>query len=213
MTSRIESLADSFNKLWLEDPIIKALQNGTMAWGDIPEIVDEIYSSASTYTSTYTPVSRGRSPIRTPHTFRSISRSSSASSYRTPGRSISPSPTRYSSPVPDSRYNPRNRDKSPLHEPVVPPFTPGVCTIMAKNLPRDISTQELRYIFEKYGPIRDIYIPKNMDKSSPYFGTIKGFAKIQFISSEHSALAYTSEYARITIRSKQIALEFAKQDR
>jgi len=96
---------------------------------------------------------------------------------------------------------------------VVPPFTPGIKTLMAKNLPRDIKVQELRSIFEKYGPIKDIYIPKNADKSSPYFGTIKGFATVVFLKSTDSASAYTAEWSLINIRNKNIALEFAKEDR
>lgn len=98
-------------------------------------------------------------------------------------------------------------------ERVVPAFTPGIKTLMAKNLPRDIKLQELRSIFEKYGPIKDIYIPKNMDKSSEYFGTIKGFATIVFLKSTDSANAYTNEWSLINIRNKHIALEFAKEDR
>jgi hypothetical protein len=52
-----------------------------------------------------------------------------------------------------------------------------------------------------------------MDKSSPYFGTIKGFAKIQFLKSDDSAAAYTAEWSILNIRGKNIALEFAKEDR
>lgn len=95
----------------------------------------------------------------------------------------------------------------------VPAFPAGRRTLMAKNLPRDINVQELRTIFEKYGAIRDIYIPKNMDKSSPYFGTIKGFAKIQFLKADDSAAAFAAQYNLLNIRGKNIALEPAAADR
>lgn len=96
---------------------------------------------------------------------------------------------------------------------VVPDFTPGIKTIITRNLPRDITVEQLRCVFEKYGPVRDVYIPRNMDKSSPYFGTIKGFALIKFLKPENSATAYTEQYGRLTIGKNNITVEFAKEDR
>jgi hypothetical protein len=98
-------------------------------------------------------------------------------------------------------------------EPSVPAYTPGIKTVITRNLPRDINVDVLRAVFEKYGPVRDIYIPKNMDRSSPYFGTIKGFALIKFLKSDDSARAYESEYGRLTIGKNRITVEFAKEDR
>lgn len=95
----------------------------------------------------------------------------------------------------------------------VPAFPAGRRTLMAKNLPRDINVQELRTIFEKYGAIKDIYIPKNMDKSSPYFGTIKGFAKVQFLKADDSATAFAAQWGLLNIRGKNIILEPAAEDR
>jgi hypothetical protein len=96
---------------------------------------------------------------------------------------------------------------------IVPPIVAGIKTLIARNLPRDITVQKLRDVFEKYGPVKDVYIPKNMDKSSPYFGTTKGFALIKFLNAEHSAKAFTSEYGRLAIGRNNISLEFAKEDR
>lgn len=96
---------------------------------------------------------------------------------------------------------------------VVPAFTPGIKTLMARNLPRDITVEQLRAVFEKYGPLKDVYIPRNMDKNSIYFGTIKGFAKVEFLKSEHSAKAFQEEFGRITFGSNKVSLEFAKEDR
>jgi FUS-interacting serine-arginine-rich protein 1 len=108
--------------------------------------------------------------------------------------------------------------RRPTREPAeperdVPAFPAGRLTLMAKNLPRDIDVKELRTIFEQYGAIRDIYIPKNMDKSSPYFGTIKGFALIKFLKPDDSARAFAAQYALINIRGKNIVLEPASADR
>jgi len=93
-------------------------------------------------------------------------------------------------------------------------FNPNnIKTIITRNLPRDVTMEELRFIFEKYGVVRDIYIPKNQDKSSAYFGTIKGFALIKFLNSDESTNAYVGETAKLYIRGKLITVEFAKSDR
>ena len=93
-------------------------------------------------------------------------------------------------------------------------FNPNnIKTIIVRNLPRDIVMDELRFIFEKYGVVRDIYIPKNQDKQSAYYGTIKGFALIKFLNSDESTNAYVGETAKLYIRGKLITVEFAKEDR
>jgi RNA recognition motif-containing protein len=95
----------------------------------------------------------------------------------------------------------------------VPAFTPGIKTIITRNLPRDITVAALQTVFQKYGPVRDVYIPKNMDKSSPHFGTIKGFALVKFLKADDSARAYENEYGRLRIGKNNITVEFAKEDR
>ena len=92
-------------------------------------------------------------------------------------------------------------------------IVPNIRTLVARNLPRAITTQQLRRIFEKYGTIRDIYIPANMDKSSRHYGTIKGFALIKFDNSNDSLCAFQELYGGLTLSNKPIGLEFAKQDR
>jgi hypothetical protein len=96
---------------------------------------------------------------------------------------------------------------------VVPQFTVGIKTIITRNLPRDITVETIRNTFQKYGPIKDIYIPKNMDKNSPYFGTVKGFALIKFLQPNDSAKAYSNEYGRLTYGKNHITVEFANQDK
>ena len=98
-------------------------------------------------------------------------------------------------------------------ERIVPAYTPGIKTVITRNLPRDVRVEQLRGVFEKHGPIKDIYIPKNMDKSSPYFGTIKGFALIKFLKPADSARAYENEYGRLVLGRNNITVEFAKEDR
>ena len=88
-----------------------------------------------------------------------------------------------------------------------------VKTLIIRNLPRGCEDLEtiLRTAFSPYGAVRDVYIPKNMDVSSPYFGTIKGFALVKFgeLASAFDAWAAGS----LRIGGKNLSVEFAKEDR
>lgn len=180
------SLAVDFANLFLDDPIMAQLWTGTIRWGDIPGICD---------------IKRSRSA-----SIASIA--SIASDESVCSEESEPDITR----ICNSRAK-KPAIAAPVTDREVPPYTPGIKTVIARNLPRDIRVDQLRCVFEKYGPIKDIYIPKNMDKSSPYFGTTKGFALIKFLKPTDSARAYQSEYARLTIGKNNITVEFAKEDR
>jgi RNA recognition motif-containing protein len=119
-----------------------------------------------------------------------------------------------------NRFHLHNQESNPTPppSPILPPYTEslynpkGVKTIIARNLPRDINTDELRRIFEKHGAICDIYIPKNQNQESPYYGTIKGFAIIKFLTSQGSTRAFMGETNDLVIRNKKVTVEFAKED-
>jgi RNA recognition motif-containing protein len=83
-------------------------------------------------------------------------------------------------------------------------------TVMARNLPRDITLKDLHAGFAFYGAIQDIYLPKNMDKSSPYYGTIRGFALIKYTTPLEAARAVA--VGPLQIEKNIIMLEFAKAD-
>ena len=86
----------------------------------------------------------------------------------------------------------------------------GIRTVMARNLPRDITLKDLHAGFAFYGEIRDIYIPKNMDKNSPYYGTIRGFALIRYATALEAARAVA--VGPLQLQKNIITLEFAKAD-
>lgn len=182
-SSIMDDITVSFQSILLEDPIMKALWDGTMKWGDIPGICDD--------------KPRARAP-------------SVESEESEPDLLTICSHSRRVAFAERPVVKEFTKD-APLVQ--VPPFTPGIKTVITRNLPRDVRVEQLRSVFEKYGPIKDIYIPKNMDKSSPYFGTIKGFALIKFLKSDDSARAYQSEYGRLTLGRNNITVEFAKEDR
>lgn len=189
-----ESLADSFSKMFLEDPVMKALWEGKLAWGDIlctPEEEERSRQRAAAREAEEAAERAERDALLAERAARDAARG-----YSKPRVSFAEKPT-----------------VSVIVEREVPAFPAGRRTLMAKNLPRDINVQELRTIFEQYGALRDVYIPKNMDKSSPYFGTIKGFAKIQFLKADDTASAFAAQYALLNIRGKNIVLEPAAEDR
>ncbi len=83
-------------------------------------------------------------------------------------------------------------------------------TVMARNLPRDITLKDLHAGFAFYGEIQDIYIPKNMDKRSPYYGTVRGFALIKYTKPLEAARAVA--VGPLQLQNNIITIEFAKAD-
>ena len=98
------------------------------------------------------------------------------------------------------------------------PFMPhvesdGIKTIIARNLPRAISPEDLRERFQLYGVVRDVYLPRNKDPNSLHHGTIRGFALIKYDTAAQSARAVRVLSALgLSIRGKQVTVEFAKSD-
>ena len=90
---------------------------------------------------------------------------------------------------------------------------PSKKTLILHNIPRDTTVNDLRPYFEKYGPVRDIYIPRNKDEKSDYFGTIKGFALIKYLSPTSAKKAYDEEFGRLFLGHRLISIEFANEER
>ena len=197
----VESLAVDLRAMMIDDPIMKALWEGRMRWGDIFYDPEEQERSRQRRVAREAEEAAERAQAQQELDALLAERAArdAARGYSKPRVSFSSEKPTVSAPA--------------VLEREVPAFPAGRRTLMAKNLPRDIAVQELRSVFEKYGAIRDIYIPKNMDKSSPYFGTIKGFAKIQFLKPDDSASAFAAQYALLNIRGKNIVLEPAAEDR
>jgi FUS-interacting serine-arginine-rich protein 1 len=189
----VESLADSFSKMWLADPIMKALWEGKLAWGDI----------------LCTPEEEERCRVIRAEREEREAAERAARDALLAEYPVKP-PTARRVAFADAPPKPAGGAGA---EVIVPPYTVGIKTVITRNLPRDVTVERLRSAFEKYGPIRDIYIPKNMDRSSPYFGTIKGFALVKFLKAEDSGRAYESEYGRLVFGKNNITVEFAKEDR
>jgi RNA recognition motif-containing protein len=52
-----------------------------------------------------------------------------------------------------------------------------------------------------------------MDKTSPYYGTIKGFALIKFLSLKDAIAAYNAEFGRLYMGFRLVSIEYAKEGR
>lgn len=89
-------------------------------------------------------------------------------------------------------------------------------TIIARNLPRNISTSELYNIFDMFGTVEHIVVPYHLNPESPYYGTMKGYAFIKFLSSDDAYQAcypQSSDTSYIILSNKIVTLELAKEDR
>ena len=95
----------------------------------------------------------------------------------------------------------------------VPMETYGIKTIIARNLPRDISSEDVYDRFQLYGVVRDIYLPRNRVPGSLHYGTVRGFALIKYDTATQSARAIrVLSTLGLSIRGKQVTVEFAKSD-
>ncbi|KAL4421443.1 hypothetical protein ABPG75_010734 [Micractinium tetrahymenae] len=50
------------------------------------------------------------------------------------------------------------------------------CSVLVRNLPLDTRAEEVRAKFERYGAIRDVYLPKDY-----YSGRPRGFGFVEFV--------------------------------
>ncbi|CAN1284034.1 Serine/arginine-rich SC35-like splicing factor SCL28 [Linum perenne] len=104
--------------------------------------------------------------------------------YRSRSRSYSPrrrsrTPPRLRKRYDDDVDEPRDRFRdSRSHRDRRSPAPSG---LLVRNLPMDARTEDLRIPFEKYGPLKDIYLPKNY-----YTGEPRGFGFVKFRYAEEN---------------------------
>jgi RNA recognition motif-containing protein len=173
------------------DPIMKALMTRTISWADVPEDKDRPYPTNEQL-----------------EMFKRIQFEIELLKTNPPSPILSATNSPISSQT--SEYDSDYDSESELDYSI---NLNSIKTLVLRNLPRDITSDELSSYFSKYGTILNIYIPKNMDKNSPYYGTIKGFALIKYSSSESSTNAYLKESKLFVLRGKTIVFDFAKEDR
>ncbi|KAL9256857.1 Serine/arginine-rich SC35-like splicing factor SCL28-like protein [Drosera capensis] len=121
---------------------------------------------------------------------------------RSPSRNYSRSRSRSRSPPRRKRYDdPRDRRsfgdwRSP------PPLG-----LLVRNIPLDTRPEELRVPFERYGPVKDVYLPRNY-----YTGEPRGFGFVKFRYREDAAKAKERLNHKL-IGGREIRIVFAEESR
>ncbi|XP_045815433.1 serine/arginine-rich SC35-like splicing factor SCL33 [Trifolium pratense] len=116
------------------------------------------------------------------------------------GRSYTPSPPpRYSrrgggrSPSPRRRYAPRQSDLP--------------TSLLVRNLRHDCRPEDLRRPFGQFGPLKDIYLPKDY-----YTGQPRGFGFIQFVDPADAADAKYHMDGQVLL-GRELTVVFAEENR
>ncbi|GAB2266321.1 hypothetical protein Dimus_001335 [Dionaea muscipula] len=130
--------------------------------------------------------------------YRSRSHSRSRSRSRSKSRSRSPSRT----PPRRKRYDdPRDR-RSYRH-----PRSPAPSGLLVRNVALDTRPEDLRVPFERFGPVKDVYLPRNY-----YTGEPRGFGFVKFRHPEDAAEA-KERLNHTVIGGREIRIVFAEENR
>jgi hypothetical protein len=170
------------------DPILCAVQNGTVSWDEAFTEEEEAAFQASLHDIRGQFIDNKRSLEEKPR----VRWADEAISETPPPltKLLAPTP----SATPAISANPRN-----------------IKTLFVRNLPRDVTVAEMQAMFAPFGALHDVYVPKNTERGK-YFGTIKGFALIKYKHYSESTRAFLDVGATFHLRGKEVSIEFAKQD-
>ena len=96
------------------------------------------------------------------------------------------------------------------------PNYPQIHTLVVKKIPHkldyDQTRMELTTMFAKHGIVEDVGLLRNNDRSSPFYGTLKGIAFIRFRQIEDCWKAFEAEID-CSLCGNPVMLEFATEDR
>ncbi|XP_076955597.1 serine/arginine-rich SC35-like splicing factor SCL30A [Bidens hawaiensis] len=115
---------------------------------------------------------------------------------RSRSRSYSPPPRRRYDDQRVRRYDDHRHRRSP------PPSG-----LLVRNISLDSRPEDLRIHFERFGPVKDVYLPKNY-----YTGEPRGFGFVKFRNPEDAAEA-KHELNHCVIGGREIAIVFAEENR
>ncbi|KAM7508484.1 hypothetical protein LguiA_018937 [Lonicera macranthoides] len=124
--------------------------------------------------------------------------------YRDRSRSYSPS-RRSRTPPPRRRYDeppPRDHRRSQRDR-----RSPAPSGLLVRNISLDARPEDLRIPFERFGPVKDVYLPKNY-----YTGEPRGFGFVKFRNGEDAAEA-KHNLNHTVIGGREIAIVFAAENR
>ncbi|KAI5068198.1 hypothetical protein GOP47_0016543 [Adiantum capillus-veneris] len=81
------------------------------------------------------------------------------------------------------------------------------CGLLVRNIPKDSRPEEIRIQFERYGRIRDVYLPKDFHTGEP-----RGFGFVQFLDPYDAAEAKV-QMDRQIFKGREISVVFAEENR
>ena len=84
---------------------------------------------------------------------------------------------------------------------------PANSSLFVRNVHRDVRVDELRIVFERYGAVKDVYIPLDFHTRQP-----RGFAYIQY-DDWRDAQEAVVELDRCRVRGAELDVQFAEGDR
>ncbi|KAK9289152.1 hypothetical protein L1049_017625 [Liquidambar formosana] len=116
--------------------------------------------------------------------------------YRSRSRSYSPPAgrKRYDEPRDNNRDGDRRR-------------SPASSGLLVRNISLDARPEDLRTPFERFGPVRDVYLPKNYYTREP-----RGFGFVKFRYAEDAAQA-KQQLNHTVIGGREIRIVFAEENR
>ncbi|KAJ6897992.1 serine/arginine-rich SC35-like splicing factor SCL28 [Populus alba x Populus x berolinensis] len=125
--------------------------------------------------------------------------------HRSRSRSYSPGRRSRTPPRGRKRYDEedRHRDTRSYRD----RRSPAPSGLLIRNLPLDARPEDLRGPFEKFGPLKDIYLPKNY-----YTGEPRGFGFVKYRYGEDAAEAKKRMDHKI-IGGREIRIVFAEENR
>ncbi|KAL5541766.1 hypothetical protein UlMin_009476 [Ulmus minor] len=122
--------------------------------------------------------------------------------YRSRSRSYSPR-RRSRTPPPRGRkrYDDEPRDRRRDRR------SPAPSGLLIRNLPLDARPEDLRIPFERFGPVKDVYIPKNY-----YTGEPRGFGFVKYRYADDAAEA-KQQLNHTVIGGREIRIVYAEENR
>ncbi|KAJ1427256.1 RNA-binding domain superfamily [Sesbania bispinosa] len=123
--------------------------------------------------------------------------------YRSRSRSYSPRRRSRTPPRGRKRYD-DDRGDSRSHRDRRSPLPSG---LLVRNLPLDARPEDLRTPFERYGPVKDVYLPRNY-----YTGEPRGFGFVKYRYGEDAAEA-KQQLNHTIIGGREIRIVFAEENR
>ncbi|XP_028759864.1 serine/arginine-rich SC35-like splicing factor SCL28 isoform X1 [Neltuma alba] len=127
--------------------------------------------------------------------------------YRSRSRSSSPRRRSRTPRRGRKRYDDEPRDRYRESRSYRDRRSPAPSGLLVRNLPLDARPEDLRGPFERYGPVKDVYLPKNY-----YTGEPRGFGFVKFRYAEDAAEA-KQQLNHTVIGGREIRIVYAEENR